>query len=247
MADFVAFLANADEPVTLDEVKANSRIDADLVDDDDFIANVLIPSVRQEAEVRCGAAIKLARFVQRLEQFPPHRGAIALDRALVNTVERIDYAVRVGAPRVPLDLAQVDVALAVRCTLISPVAAWPQTQRQTRAVEVTFTAGLSGADMAARFPGVRYWMLLAATWGYASAWAADADDAPRAQTFVALGFAEEVAPATIETLRAQGAGIILLGNGAEDAPAGAHGLRLPLRPAKLRALLAQLLTENARA
>ena len=159
MADFVAFLANADEPVTLDEVKANSRIDADLVDDDDFIANVLIPSVRQEAEVRCGAAIKLARFVQRLEQFPPHRGAIALDRALVNTVERIDYAVRVGAPRVPLDLAQVDVALAVRCTLISPVAAWPQTQRQTRAVEVTFTA--------ARFPGVRYWMLLAATWGYA--------------------------------------------------------------------------------
>ncbi|MBN9423220.1 MAG: hypothetical protein BGO63_07895 [Candidatus Accumulibacter sp. 66-26] len=105
--------------------------------------------------------------------------------------------------------------------------------------------------LGARNPELESAEQLAATWGYASAWAEDAKagaaDAPRAQAFVALGFADEIAPATIESLRARGAGIILLGTGTEEAPAGAHGLRLPLRPAKLRALLAQLLTESARA
>lgn len=167
MAEFLEFVDGADEPVTLAEVKANSRIDADLTADDDFITNVLIPSARQEAEVRCGAAIKRARFVQRLEGFPKHRGAIALDRALVNTVERIDYAATVGAARVSIDPVQVDVALGVRCTQISPIVDWPSVHAQARAVEVIFTAGLSCADMTSRFPGVRYWILLAATWGYA--------------------------------------------------------------------------------
>ena len=167
MAEFVEFLDGADEPVMLDEVKANSRIDADLTDDDDFITNVIIPSVRQEAEARSGAAIKQARFLQRFERFPRHRGAIALDRSLVSAVERIDYAPAVGAARALIDPAGYDVALAVRCTQIAPVSHWPEVHHQPRAVEVTFAAGLSCDDMKTRFPGVRYWMLLAATWGYA--------------------------------------------------------------------------------
>ena len=91
--------------------------------------------------------------------------------------------------------------------------------------------------------------LLAANWGYASAWATNAEAAGelRKGSFVTLGLVEDIAPKTIETLSTHGAGVILLGAGTEETPAGTHGLRLPLRPAKLRALLAQLLAEGATA
>ncbi|MBI3690120.1 MAG: phage gp6-like head-tail connector protein, partial [Mycolicibacterium aromaticivorans] len=65
----LAYLSSDDaasEPVSLDEAKVQARIDSDLTDDDGFIQATLIPGARQLAETRTGAAIRPARYRQRL-------------------------------------------------------------------------------------------------------------------------------------------------------------------------------------
>lgn len=170
MSEFVEFLADADEPVTLDEVKQNARVDDDLTADDDFIGRVIIPAARQQAEARTGACLKRSRFIQRLPGFPKKGGSIALDHALAREVEAITYLPRDGAARTTLDPAQYEVLIGVRESLIGPLASqavqWPDTGASLRAVEITYTAGLNLDDMPARFPGVRAWLLLACTWAY---------------------------------------------------------------------------------
>jgi uncharacterized phiE125 gp8 family phage protein len=166
MSEFVEFLPNFDEPITLREVKDQCRIDGDFSEDDDLISQVIIPNVRQMAETRTGSIIRGARYVQRMQAFPKVGGFIALTHGAVVAVESITYATT-GGTRATMANSAFEAAVIERETLICPVAdAWPDTGKGLRAVEITYTAGVSLDDMAIRFPTVRYWLLLAAAWGY---------------------------------------------------------------------------------
>lgn len=165
MSEFVEFLAGAEEPLTVGEIKQNSRIDLDLTDDDDFLTQIIIPAARQQAESRTGACLKPARYSQRLPGFPKS-GSIALDHALVSAVESITHLPATGA-RVTLDPAQYEVVIGARESVIAPTSgAWPSTGISPAAVHITYSAGLSAAALKARFPSARHWLLMAASWAY---------------------------------------------------------------------------------
>lgn len=170
MAELLAYLSADDvasEPMSAAEVKTQARIDADLTLDDDFIQTVLIPGARQLAETRTGAAIRPARYRQRLRGFPRHGGAIVLAHALVMNVESITYVASTGNP-VLLSSVTYDVVQVDRETLVAPLAPpWPDTGASLRAVEIVYTAGLLPADFASRYASVKAWMLMVAAWGYA--------------------------------------------------------------------------------
>lgn len=89
---------------------------------------------------------------------------------------------------------------------------------------------------------------LAENWGFNSA-SADtiADALRRAENgkMVIVGMAETLAAATAQGMAATKVAMILLGDSGEPLPPNAHHLPLPLRPAKLRALLTQLLATSA--
>jgi uncharacterized phiE125 gp8 family phage protein len=170
MAELLAYLSSDDpasEPISAAEVKAQARIDADLTADDDFIQTVLIPGARQLAETRTGAAIRPARYRQRLRAFPRAGGAIVLAHGLVADVESVAYVASSGNP-VVLSSVTYDVVQVDRETLIEPIAPpWPDTAVSLRAVEIVYTAGLAPTDFAGRYPSVKAWLLMAAAWGYA--------------------------------------------------------------------------------
>ncbi|MDD2728177.1 hypothetical protein [Malikia sp.] len=167
MAEFVEFLPGADEPIVLADVKAHCRIDADMTLDDEFITSIVIPGVRQQAETRTGSIIRQARYVQRLQRFPVNGVPIAITHGLVGAVERITYALPGGDGRGSIPTNAFEAAVIGRETLVAPIASlWPDAGGGLRAVEVTYTAGMSARDFVSRYPSVRAWMLLAAGWAY---------------------------------------------------------------------------------
>lgn len=175
MSQFVEFLAGSDEPVTLDEAKRNARVDADITDDDDWFSSLLIPGARQLAETKSGAAIKASRWIQRSAEFPKRGRALPLTHNLVTAVESLTYLPTGAATRTTLVLDQdYELIQADREALLAPLGTssndgspgWPTTGKSQRAVEITYTAGLSRADLASRYPSVRQWILLAIAWAY---------------------------------------------------------------------------------
>lgn len=172
MSEFVEFLALQDaqgnaisgEPVTIEEVKTHARWDLDNTIADDQITSVYIPGARQLAESRTGSAIRPARFIQRLQEFPKDGGAFAITHGLVMDIESITYLNASGA-RQTLDPASYADVIIDRETLVEPVGGkWPDTSRSLRAVEVTYTAGILPADLAARYASVRHFILMACAW-----------------------------------------------------------------------------------
>lgn len=169
MSQFVEFLPGADEPVTLAEAKANARVDLDATWDDDLFTTILIPGARQLVETRTGACIKAARWKQRLPAFPKLGRPIPITHTLVAAVESITYlAAGTATTRNTLALdTDYEVVQAENETLVAPLATtWPSAGQSQRAIEITYTAGLSRADMTARYPSIRQWILMAIAWGY---------------------------------------------------------------------------------
>lgn len=167
MAEFVEFLSGADEPLSLADVKAHCRIDPDMTLDDELITSIIIPGVRQQAETRTGSVIRLARYVQRLQRFPASGAPIAITHSLVADVELITYALAGQVGRSALLPGAFESAVIGRETWVAPVAAsWPDAGSGLRAVEVTYTAGMLARDFVLRYPSVRAWLLLAASWAY---------------------------------------------------------------------------------
>ena len=166
MAEFIEFLPGADEPITIDDVKTHCKIDSDMTLDDEYITSVVIPGVRQQAETRTGSAIRCARYVQRLQAFPANGRPFAVTHGLVAEIESITYA-RPGGGRGAIAHDAFEAVVIDREMLVAPLASqWPDVGSGLRAVEVTYTAGLPGADFVSRYPSVRNWMLLAAGWAY---------------------------------------------------------------------------------
>ncbi|HJV73165.1 MAG TPA: hypothetical protein VJ654_03000 [Noviherbaspirillum sp.] len=167
MAQFVEFLSPTDasgEPVSLAEAKVHAGWDADNLLMDDEISNILIPGARQLAEARTGSAIRPARYIQRLQEFPKDGGMFAITHGLVSSVESVTYLTADG-DRSTLDASLYEAAVIDRETLVSPLpGSWPDVKRGLRAVEVTYTAGMAPADLASRYPGVKHWILMAVAW-----------------------------------------------------------------------------------
>lgn len=152
-AVLVEYLDEA-EPLTYDDVAAQARIDGN--DEQDFVTSVVIPAARQAAETKSGAAIRKARYTERLAAFPA--GEFPLSVGQVTEVESVTWRSASG-DTAPLDQSLYEVIQAGRETLLAPLGKrWP------RAVAVTITYQ-AGTDLA-KFPSVRTWMLLAAAWAW---------------------------------------------------------------------------------
>lgn len=170
MSQFVEFLSSAEEPVTLAEAKANARVEADATWEDDFFTSVLIPGARQLAETRTGACIKAARWKQRLPEFPKLGHPIPITHTLCTVVESLTYlpAGTTTSRGTLTPDTDFEVVQTENETHLAPLLAttWPSAGQSLRAVEITYTAGLPRADMTARYPSIRQWILMAIAWGY---------------------------------------------------------------------------------
>jgi uncharacterized phiE125 gp8 family phage protein len=167
MSEFVEFLPPAGiagEPVSVLDLKGHARWDVDNTLMDAEMKSIYIPGARQLAETRTGSAIRPARYVQRLRDFPKNGGSIAITHGMVMAIESITYA-SAGGARLPLELAAIESAVIEREMLVEPTSgSWPDARPGLRGVEITYTAGITQTDMATRFPSVRQWILMAAAW-----------------------------------------------------------------------------------
>lgn len=152
-AVLVEYLDDA-EPLSFEDVSAQCRIDDE--DEREFIERMVIPGVRQAAESKTGAAIRKARYVERLGAFP--KGEIPLSVGQVFAVETV--AIRsTSGEQFTLGEARFELIQLGRETLLAPVGGhWPPVGTPT----LTYRAGI---DLD-RFPSIRLWMLLSAAWAY---------------------------------------------------------------------------------
>ncbi|MGU7780526.1 hypothetical protein [Burkholderia sp. PU8-34] len=153
-AVLVEYLDDA-EPLTFEDVAVQCRIDDD--DEREFVERLVIPGARQAAERKSGAAIRKARYVERLAGFPA--GEFPLSVGQVLSVDCIEARDASGAPTA-LDPRTYELIQLGRETLCAPLgdARWPG----AHAVTITYQAGI---DLA-KHPSVQSWMLLAAAWAY---------------------------------------------------------------------------------
>ena len=172
MAQFIEYLSSdalASEPISLEEVKTQARVDLDLTDDDLFIQTVLIPSARQQAETRTGSAIRPARYRQVLSSLPRHNEVLWLALGNVQTLESLTYAPsRHSGDPIEMDLSTIELVTFDReNALVLRSGCWPHASHMANAVNIQFTAGFEPDVMAQAYPSVKVWMLMAAAWGYA--------------------------------------------------------------------------------
>ncbi|AOI88977.1 hypothetical protein [Burkholderia pseudomultivorans] len=143
------------EPLTFEEVAIQCRIDDE--DERQFVENIVIPGARQAAERKSGAAIRKARYVERLAGFPAGEFSLSVGQVLgVDSIEARDATGFAST----LDPGGYEVVQLGRETLCAPLgtARWPHAS----VVTITYRAGID-ID---KHPSVRSWMLLAAAWAY---------------------------------------------------------------------------------
>ena len=130
-----------EEPVSIDEVKQNCRIDDD--DDDLFIEGVIIPAARALAETRAGSVIRKGRYAETITL------GSALSVGRVTSVEEVT----VGGVSVAFQSTQKGRRTAVNAP-----------GSEGKLALVTFLAGVDIVE----FPGVKSWLLLTCGWMYAN-------------------------------------------------------------------------------
>ena len=164
--------APAAEPVTLDQVKAHLRIDADITDFDTTLA-ALISAARSQAEHRTGRRFGVQTWEHVMDVFPA--GPIILPAPPVTAVVSIKYDDPAGAEQT-LALADYRARTAGEPAVLRPVTAWPASLGEEGAVRIRYTCGLTSADP--RWPALQAWMLLAI-----GAWHANPEAVSAAQTY----------------------------------------------------------------
>lgn len=153
-AVLVEYLDDA-EPLTFEDVDSQCRIDDD--EERDFVETIIIPGARQAAESKSGAAIRKARYVERLAGFPQGEFPLSVGQAF--SVDSVEFRDAKGVTST-LDPAAYELVQLGRESVIAPtgMAPWPR----ALAVTIKYQAGI---DLA-QFPSVRSWMLLAAALAY---------------------------------------------------------------------------------
>ena len=164
--------APAEEPVTLEQAKAQCRVDA--ADEDALIAS-LIPAARESVEHLLGRALMTQTLERTLDAFPA--GAIALAMPPVSAVTSIQYIDTDGAEQtLAAELYVLDADADPPSVRPAPGAAWPSTYGVPNAVRVRFVAGHADADAVPQ--AVRHWILLVVGHWYANREAAGVRQMP---------------------------------------------------------------------
>lgn len=147
------------EPVTLAEVKANLRIDADITADDALLTS-LIPAARQQAEHRTGRRFGVQTWLRAYDAFPSWSSM--LPDPPVSEIVNIKYDDIAGTEQT-LDPADYRLRPHSEPAVVLPIKSWPATLAEPGAVRITYRCGLDATD--ARWASLRAWMLLAiGTW-----------------------------------------------------------------------------------
>ncbi|WP_322070981.1 head-tail connector protein [Paraburkholderia bannensis] len=155
-AVLVAYIDDA-EPLTFEDVDSQCRIDDD--EERQFVQDVVIPGARQAAESQSGAAIRKARYVERLPGFP--QGEFPLSLGQVLSIESVEYRDTKGVAQT-LDPGAYELVQYGKESALSPTSIAPWPWPHARTVTITYQAG---TDLT-KFPSVRSWMLLAAALAY---------------------------------------------------------------------------------
>ncbi|WP_213305964.1 hypothetical protein [Paraburkholderia sacchari] len=146
-----------DEPLTLDDVMAQCRLDDASELERELIETTWIPAARQAAETRTGSAIRPGVYRERLASFPVGHFALALGQ--VNKIRSVEWRSADGAVGELEDSAFELIHMGNESLIASSSdAAWPL----AAAVTLTYEAGID----IARFPSVRHWLLLTVGWAY---------------------------------------------------------------------------------
>lgn len=149
MTDFVAWVDD-NEPLTVEDLVAHARLGSDEATAlASYLESVVIPAARQLAETRSGAAIRRASFQDHRAAVP--RGAIQLGMGQAYSIESITIAGQLQDPST-YSLLVIDKDPRV----VPATGYWPH-----GSVTVVYQAGI---DDMTRYPSVKNWMLLAATW-----------------------------------------------------------------------------------
>lgn len=134
--------APASQPVTLDEVKAHTRV---TFDEDDALLNTFKDAAIEHVETILGRQLMSATYELHLGGFPA--GNLALPRPPVSSVESVTYRDGDGTEQTFTDfLAYLDRD----APFIAPATRWPSTQEHPDAVVVRFVAGFDEAPDRAR-------------------------------------------------------------------------------------------------
>lgn len=130
------------EPVTLEEVKAHAKIDADITGNDDTIRDTYIPAAREAVEDYTLQTICETTWELSAREFPC--GALYLPRGPVIAVLGISYLQNDGT-RVDLEGFQEALKQSPPWLSAAYGEVWPVGQCSEGAVVVTYRAGFAGA------------------------------------------------------------------------------------------------------
>jgi hypothetical protein len=149
MAEFLEWI-DAEEPLTVDQVASQARLDADVAGElATYISTIIVPGARQLAETRSGSAIRKAKYRDTLQAVP--RGAVLLDMGQAYELSSVSIA------GTALDPAAYRLVKVDRDRQVRPTAeCWPAQGEMV----VEYSAGVD----VAQYPSVVQWMLLAAAW-----------------------------------------------------------------------------------
>ena len=149
----IAPATGALQPITLEEARAQARVDCDA---EDAFLGLLISVATQAASDRLQRALVPARYRLTLDSFPD---AVELLMPPIISVESVKYIDTDGEQQT-LDPQDYFLDSVSEPGYLVPAAgrAWPATQDRINAVEVDYVAGY--ADNAVPAP-IKQWMLLA--------------------------------------------------------------------------------------
>lgn len=137
------------EPISIDELKAHSHIDAS---DEDAYLDTLIIAARKRAETKtrrqlCTATwrLSLPDFPRKLDSDTGLVGVIRFPKAPLASVSEIQYVDGAGVSQT---VASFQTNTYDEPGYICPAygATWPSVRRVPNAVNITFVAGYGGAD-----------------------------------------------------------------------------------------------------
>ncbi|MEJ2202943.1 MAG: phage head-tail connector protein [Gemmatimonadota bacterium] len=133
-----------DEPVTLDELKANTRVDTDAADDR---LTTLIQVARDNVERITERALLTQTWERRLDRFPRAPSGICLERPPLQSVTSLKYIDPDGVEQT-LDPSKYTVNTFREPGAVFPAygEVWPDTRDEPDAVRVVYVAGWTEAS-----------------------------------------------------------------------------------------------------
>lgn len=149
----IAPAAGALQPITLEEARAQTRVDCDA---EDAFLGLLISVATQAASDRLQRALVPTRYRLTLDSFPD---AIELLMPPILSVESVKY-IDIDGEQQTLDPQDYFLDRVSEPGYLVPAAgrAWPTTQDRINAVEVEYTAGYPGSAIPTP---IKQWILLA--------------------------------------------------------------------------------------